>query len=242
MPSPRRGLEGELGSSDPLDVASPRIMLCVRSPQELPEQQVVVLGGYGAVGRHVVAALAAEPAVAQVVVAGRSIARAERVAAAHPGRARAATVELADEHAVARVLKDAAVVVACVPDDDGGSARAALARGVHFVDLSALADEELTSRSAFAQGLLTNVLNPKAVLFFAAVLPQFLASGPVPVWVQVVALGVLDIALGFAAWAVVVALGVRLAGVMRRPRVRQWWDRVTGASLGGIGGGLILTR
>ncbi len=92
------------------------------------------------------------------------------------------------------------------------------------------------------QGLFTNLLNPKAVLFFAAVLPQFLVPGTVPTWVQVVTLGVLDIALGFLAWAAVVALGVRLSSLLRRQRVRQWWDRVTGAALGGIGGGLVVTR
>ena len=80
------------------------------------------------------------------------------------------------------------------------------------------------------------------VLFFAAVLPQFLVPGAVPTWVQVVALGVLDIVLGFVAWAAVVALGVRLSTVLRRQRVRCWWDRVTGAVLGGVGGGLVVTR
>jgi threonine/homoserine/homoserine lactone efflux protein len=102
--------------------------------------------------------------------------------------------------------------------------------------------EEVSLRSAFGQGLFTNLLNPKAVLFFAAVLPQFIAPGAIPVWVQVVALGVLDILLGFLVWGAIVALGVRLSAVMCRQRVRQWWDRATGAALGGVGGGLILTR
>lgn len=104
------------------------------------------------------------------------------------------------------------------------------------------ANDVSTRRSAFWQGLFTNLLNPKAVLFFAAVLPQFLVPGAVPTWVQVVALGVLDIALGFLTWAAVVALGVRLSSLLRRQQVRQWWDRITGAVLGAIGGGLIATR
>ena len=86
------------------------------------------------------------------------------------------------------------------------------------------------------------MLNPKAVLFFAAVLPQFVVPGTAPVWVQVGALGLLDVALGFVAWALVIALGVRLSTVLRRPAVRQWWDRATGAALASLGGGLILTR
>ena len=102
--------------------------------------------------------------------------------------------------------------------------------------------DDVSTGSALEQGLFTNLLNPKAVLFFAAVLPQFLVPGAVPTWVQVVALGVLDIVLGFVAWAAVVALGVRLSTVLRRQQVRYWWDRVTGAVLGGVGGGLVVTR
>lgn len=103
-------------------------------------------------------------------------------------------------------------------------------------------EDDVSTRSAFAHGLFTNLLNPKAVLFFAAVLPQFIVPGAVPPWVQVVALGVLDIVLGLIAWAAVVALGVRLSTLLRRQRVRSWWDRITGAVLGGIGGGLVATR
>lgn len=101
---------------------------------------------------------------------------------------------------------------------------------------------DVSTRSAFGQGLFTNLLNPKAVLFFAAVLPQFLAPGPVPVWGQILVLGVLDVALGFVVWAAVVALGARLSTLLRRQRVRAWWDRITGAVLGGVGGGLVATR
>jgi len=108
--------------------------------------------------------------------------------------------------------------------------------------VSAVPEDDVSTRSAFGQGLFTNVLNPKAVLFFAAVLPQFLDVGGAPTWLQVLTLGALDIALGFIAWAAVVALGVRLSGVLRRKYVRRWWDRITGGVLGGIGGGLIATR
>ena len=102
--------------------------------------------------------------------------------------------------------------------------------------------KDVSPRSAFGQGLFTILLNPKAVLFFAAVLPQFLVPGPVPTWAQVVVLGVLNIGLGFLAWAAVVALGVRLSSLLRRQRVRKWWDRVTGAALGATGAGLVATR
>lgn len=94
-------------------------------------------------------------------------------------------------------------------------------------------------RSAFAEGLLTNLLNPKAVLFFASVLPQFVVPGSVPVEVQVATLGAVDVVLGALPWALVVLLGARLSTTLGRPRVRAWWDRVTGTVLGGLGVGML---
>lgn len=104
--------------------------------------------------------------------------------------------------------------------------------------------DDTSTRSAFGEALFTNLLNPKAVLFFAAVLPQFFFTGAdaAPVWVQLVVLGVLDVALGFVAWAIVIGLGMRLGALLKHRRVRQWWDRVTGVVLGSIGGGLIVHR
>lgn len=102
--------------------------------------------------------------------------------------------------------------------------------------------QELSVTSAYGQALFTNLLNPKAVLFFAAVLPQFLDPAGPALWLQVLALGALDIVLGLALWALVVLLGVRLARVLRRPAARRWWDRTTGAALAGTGGTLVLTR
>jgi threonine/homoserine/homoserine lactone efflux protein len=101
---------------------------------------------------------------------------------------------------------------------------------------------ELSARSAFGQGLLTNLLNPKAVLFFAAVLPQFVVAGAAPLWAQIGALGLVDVALGAVPWAIVILVGTRLSTFLGRARVRLWWDRVTGAALGGLGGGLVLNR
>lgn len=102
-------------------------------------------------------------------------------------------------------------------------------------------DSRHDHRSAFGQALFTNLLNPKAVLFFAAVLPQFIGGGA-PTWAQVTVLGAVDVLLGVAVWAVVILVGVQLGRLLTRHRVRQWWDRVTGTSLGLIGGGLLVAR
>jgi threonine/homoserine/homoserine lactone efflux protein len=98
------------------------------------------------------------------------------------------------------------------------------------------ADEADGALSAvFLQAFATNALNPKAILFFASVLPQFVvASGSTTV--QVLVLGAVDVLIGVGVWAVLVLVGVRLAGLLRRPAVRRWWDRVTGTVLMGMGG------
>ncbi|CAM5725919.1 hypothetical protein SGLAM104S_09312 [Streptomyces glaucescens] len=50
-------------------------------------------------------------------------------------------------------------------------------------------------RCGFSQGFLTNVLNPKAALFFLSVLPQFVHGGG-SVTRQILFLGILDILIG----------------------------------------------
>ncbi|WP_043620182.1 LysE family translocator [Nonomuraea candida] len=84
--------------------------------------------------------------------------------------------------------------------------------------------------AAFAEGLLTNVLNPKAALFFVALVPQFLDAG-----VSVPALSAVALA-GTIAWFLVVANVVSmLRKVFARPMVRRAVDGVTGVALIGLG-------
>lgn len=92
---------------------------------------------------------------------------------------------------------------------------------------------------AFANGFLTNLLNPKAIVFFLSVLPQFMdpAAGAVR---QILILGVLDVVIGIAWWWGVVLLMQRVAGALRRPQIRQWWDRITGGLM--ICAGTLLAR
>lgn len=48
-----------------------------------------------------------------------------------------------------------------------------------------------TARRAFFRGILSNVLNPKPILFFLAFLPQFVHPELGPVWKQVLTLGLI---------------------------------------------------
>ncbi|OLT38412.1 hypothetical protein BJF79_26910 [Actinomadura sp. CNU-125] len=90
-------------------------------------KRVVILGGYGAVGREVVAGLRGH--VPEIVVAGRDPAKAGTIPGTTPLR-----VDLAQ--AFGAVL-DADAVVMCAERENVRVARACLERGVHYVDVSA---------------------------------------------------------------------------------------------------------
>jgi threonine/homoserine/homoserine lactone efflux protein len=98
-----------------------------------------------------------------------------------------------------------------------------------------------TSRPDFApftrpyvQGLVTDLTNPKAVLFFLTFLPQFLTPGgnavltalslaAIPVALNLVWLGLYSVAVG------------RIASVLRRPAVRRAQEGLLGAVFIGFG-------
>lgn len=90
------------------------------------------------------------------------------------------------------------------------------------------------------QSFVANVLNPKAALFFVAVLPQFVSSGGA-VTLQILGLGVIDVALGVVWWALFVVGVHRLRTLMGGRRARVLTDRISGTALIGLGGGLALT-
>jgi threonine/homoserine/homoserine lactone efflux protein len=104
-----------------------------------------------------------------------------------------------------------------------------------------VADGAVTGRTrhAFRDGLLCNVLNPKAAVFFVALLPQFLPQHPHPADTLVLALIAVAITL---AWFIAVAnLIAALRRVLARPAARRALDAVTGSALLGMGARLALT-
>jgi threonine/homoserine/homoserine lactone efflux protein len=93
----------------------------------------------------------------------------------------------------------------------------------------------LAPRTAYRQGLVCNVANPKAAVIFTSLLPQFV-SGAHPPALSFLALGAL-----FTLMAVVLQGGYALAAaaaaarVLARGRVRAAIDRLTGLVLIGLG-------
>ncbi|MBM7167680.1 LysE family translocator [Streptomyces sp. G44] len=70
-------------------------------------------------------------------------------------------------------------------------------------------------RQVLRQAALTNLLNPKTVLFFAAFLPRFTSPGHGPLWLQLLALGLIFLVMGFI------------------------WDSTIGLCAGRLGQGLV---
>jgi threonine/homoserine/homoserine lactone efflux protein len=94
--------------------------------------------------------------------------------------------------------------------------------------------------AAFRQGLLCNILNPKAAAFFLALMPQFLGHDSTTVDTMLLSgVSFTVVLIWFSTLANLVAM---LRRVLTRPRVRRAIDGVTGAALLGLGARLALTR
>lgn len=105
------------------------------------------------------------------------------------------------------------------------------------------AEGQATQLGFFIQGFLGNVLNPKVILFFMALIPQFVDASAGNVALQVVVLGAIDIGLSFA-WFMSIILAanrIRLL-LINRTSVVRWMDRTMGSLLVAIGVRLLFTR
>jgi threonine/homoserine/homoserine lactone efflux protein len=92
---------------------------------------------------------------------------------------------------------------------------------------------------AFRQGLVTNLLNPKIAAFYVGVLPALVPAGA-PHAVTMALLVLIHQMLGLVWLSFVALLVSRGRGVLSRPAVRRWLDRVTGVVLLGFAARLAL--
>lgn len=97
------------------------------------------------------------------------------------------------------------------------------------------------STRSFREGFLTNLLNPKVIVFYLALLPQFIAPGD-----AVLAKSLLLAAIHFAEgilWLGFVAWGVdRSRRFFLRPLLRRWMDAICGTVLVALGLRLALAQ
>ncbi len=92
----------------------------------------------------------------------------------------------------------------------------------------------LTRRAAFQQGLVSNILNPKIILLFLTLLPQFISPGePRTATSMILTLAFLGVALVY--WRVASWLVGGLRGLLKRKRVKLALERVTGTVMIGLG-------
>ncbi len=97
-------------------------------------------------------------------------------------------------------------------------------------------------KSLFMQGFLTNVLNPKVVLFFLSFFPQFVDPHASHKAAAFLALGAVFIVMStvwnsLVAW-VAASVTRRVAG---KPGIKRWLDRVVGTAFIGLGARLAFT-
>jgi RhtB (resistance to homoserine/threonine) family protein len=88
----------------------------------------------------------------------------------------------------------------------------------------------------FTQGFVTNVLNPKVVLFFVSFIPQFVAADSAHKTFAFLALGFVFVVVStfwntFVAW-IAGSVTQRFSG---KPSVKLWLDRVVGSAFVGLG-------
>jgi threonine/homoserine/homoserine lactone efflux protein len=97
-------------------------------------------------------------------------------------------------------------------------------------------EPEQPSRSgrSFAQGFVSNALNPKVALFFLTFVPQFLPDSG-PTLPAALALSAIFAAIYLAWFSGLVALVGLASSALRRPRVKAWIERVTGGALFAFG-------
>ncbi len=91
-------------------------------------------------------------------------------------------------------------------------------------------------RQLFTQGFLTNLLNPKVVLFFISFFPQFVAADSPSKVLPFILLGATFVVMG-GIWSVFLAwiAGSVTQKFSGKPAVKRWLDRFVGSAFLGLG-------
>ena len=99
----------------------------------------------------------------------------------------------------------------------------------------------VSRRRLFRQGLLTQLANPKAILFFTALLPQFVDANQAAAY-QFFLLGVISVMVELPILVSYGWLGDKAGHWFRQSRYSIWLDRVAGTFLIGAGVKLAFTK
>ena len=97
------------------------------------------------------------------------------------------------------------------------------------------------NRAWFWRGVLNNLLNPKAWVFYVSFLPQFVPTGaPAAPWMFMLA--GLHVLMGLAWFAAIIGATRPISGALQKAVFVRWLDRITGGVFLGFGVRLALSR
>jgi threonine/homoserine/homoserine lactone efflux protein len=97
-------------------------------------------------------------------------------------------------------------------------------------------------RKTYTMAVLTNLANPKVILFYLAFFPQFITAGGLPTSAQFLILGGMLIVIGLTVDASAGLLAGTLSALLiRRPSVRRWLSRVSAAIFGALAVRLVVS-
>ena len=102
-------------------------------------------------------------------------------------------------------------------------------------------EPDLTAPQRVLRGFLTNVTNPKGIVFMAAVLPQFIQPTR-PLWLQLLVLLATTVTVDVTVMHGYAWLAARLQGVLRSVRARRAQNRVFGGVLMAMGAFLFMFK
>jgi threonine/homoserine/homoserine lactone efflux protein len=110
-------------------------------------------------------------------------------------------------------------------------------------DASVVAPAAMRLRKVYVMAMLTNLANPKIIIFYLAFFPQFLSTGGgmLPVTAQFLLLGATFILIGICVDATVGLLAGSLSErILRRRSFKRWLERVSAAIFGALAVRLVL--
>lgn len=119
--------------------------------------------------------------------------------------------------------------------------RAPVAAAANAEGAEAAREPDLTAPQRVLRGFLTNVTNPKGIVFMAAVLPQFIQPTR-PLWLQLLVLLATTVMVDVTVMHGYAWLAARLQGVLRSVRARRAQNRVFGGVLMTMGAFLFLFK